>query len=441
MPRCGKPAQNGGNVLKNKSGNKKPVFFVVVIVTVLLSLLAVFGLEIGNFEIKGANQMRFGIDIRGGVEAVYEPKDLDRDPTEAELEAAKTVIETRMDAANITDREVAIDKTSGVIIVRFPWKSDETDFDPQAAVSELGETARLTFRDPDGNVRLEGSDVKKSYTKFDSMNQPEVVLELTSEGQEKFSEVTGELAGTGKPLSIYMDDTLISAPTVKSKITSDTAVIENISTLEEAADLSAKINSGSLPFSLVAKDCQIIAPTLGSGALAVMEKAALLAFAMVCLFMLLYYRLPGLVACIALMLQLVGQLLAVSIPQFTLTLPGIAGIILTMGMGVDANVIVFERIKEELRDGKSFDRSIELGFHRAFTAVFDGNLTTIIVAFVLIIFGSGSILSFGYTLLFGCLMNFISGVAASRMMIRSLSGFKALRNPKYFGVRKVEEQA
>lgn len=430
----GLPASNGGTELKKKS-----VFFIVVIITALLSLLAAKGLKIGNFEIKGADQMRFGIDIRGGVEATYEAKDLDRAPTDDELEAAKTVIETRMDAANITDREVTVDKANGVIIVRFPWKSDETDFDPQAAVSELGETALLTFKDPDGNIVLQGSDVKKSYAKLSSMNQPEVVLELSSEGQTKFTEATGRLVG--KTISIYMDDTLISAPTVSQKITSDTAVIDHITTLEEATDLASKINSGSLPFSLETKNCQIIAPTLGSGALAVMEKAALVAFALVCLFMIFYYRLPGFVACIALVLQAVGQLLALSIPQFTLTLPGIAGIILSMGMGVDANVIVFERLKEELASGKPFDRAIDLGFHRAFSSVFDGNITTIIVAFVLIIFGSGSILSFGYTLLFGCTMNFVSGVAASRMMIRSLSGFKALRKPQYYGVRKVEEQA
>jgi protein-export SecD/SecF family membrane protein len=418
---------------------KKSVFFIVVIITTLLALLAASGLKIGNFEIKGADQMRFGIDIRGGVEATYEPKDLNRAPTDDELEAAKAVIETRMDAANITDREVTIDKTNGVIIVRFPWKSDETDFDPQAAVSELGETAHLTFQDPDGNIVLEGSDVTKSYAKLSSLNQPEVVLELSSEGQTKFSEATGRLIG--KTISIYMDDTLISAPIVNDKITTDTALIDHIGSLDEATALASKINSGSLPFSLETKNCQIIAPTLGSGALSVMERAALLAFALVCLFMIFYYRLPGFVACIALVLQAVGQLLALSIPQFTLTLPGIAGIILSMGMGVDANVIVFERLKEELASGKPFDRAIDLGFHRAFSSVFDGNITTIIVAFVLIIFGSGSILSFGYTLLFGCLMNFVSGVAASRMMIRSLSGFKALRKPQYYGVRKVEDLA
>jgi protein-export membrane protein SecD len=152
--------------------------------------------------------------------------------------------------------------------------------------------------------------------------------------------------------------------------------------------------------------------------------------------MLFYYRLPGVVACIALMLQVAGQLLALSIPQFTLTLPGIAGIILSIGMGVDANVIVSERIKEEMIVGKQLRSSIEAGFHKAFSSVFDGNITVIIVAIVLIILGSGSMLSFGYTLLTGVIMNFVAGITASRLMISSLSMFKPLRKASFFGVRK-----
>jgi protein-export membrane protein SecD len=161
--------------------------------------------------------------------------------------------------------------------------------------------------------------------------------------------------------------------------------------------------------------------------------AGKVAFALVCLFMLFYYRLPGLVACIALVLQVTGQLLALSVPQFTLTLPGIAGLILSIGMGVDANIIVSERIREELNNGKALPRAIETGFARAFSAVFDGNITVIIVAIILMLLGSGSMLSFGYTLLCGVIMNFVAGVTASRLMIRSLSNFKALSKTQYFG--------
>lgn len=413
----------------------KATFFIVALITFGLFALALFGLKIGDFEIKGSEQMRFGIDIRGGVDATFEPKDLDRMPTESELEAARAIIETRMDAANITDRDVTIDKSNGQILVRFPWKSDEADFDPQKAVSELGETARLTFREPDGTVVLEGTDVTKSTAMvLQTTGSPVVNLELSSEGAKKFSEATGRLVG--QPIYIFMDETMISWPTVETQISDGKAIITNMGSAEAATELANKINSGALPFSLVVKNCSIISPSLGSNALSVMVLAGTVAFGAVCLFMLFYYRLPGAVACIALMLQVAGQLLALSVPQFTLTLPGIAGVILSIGMGVDANVIVSERIKEELKTGKTLNAAINAGFHKAFSSVFDGNVTVIIVAVVLIIFGSGSMLSFGYTLLTGVIMNFVAGITASRLMISSLSMHKPLRKTSYFGVGK-----
>ncbi|TEB04837.1 preprotein translocase subunit SecD [Pelotomaculum schinkii] len=416
--------------------NSKRVFFITVLLTAALFCLSIFGLKIGNFWIKGADQMRYGIDIRGGVEATYEPKDLGRAPTENELEAIRTIIETRMDAKNITDRDVTVDKGNGKVIVRFPWKSDETNFDPQKAVSELGETAKLTFRDPDGNVIMEGTDVTKSSAQLSqSDSQPAVALTLSARGADKFAQATGRLIGQN--IDIYMDEALISTAIVQTQITGGNAEITHLESLQAATLLANRINSGSLPYSLIVKNCNIISPTLGSNALAVMVMAGKVAFALVCLFMLIYYRLPGLVACIALTLQVTGQLLALSVPQFTLTLPGIAGLILSIGMGVDANIIISERIKEELNGGKTVLRAIETGFKRAFSAVFDGNVTVVIVAIILIIFGSGSMLSFGYTLLCGVIMNFVAGVTASRLMIRSLSNFKALRQPQYFGAKGV----
>jgi protein-export membrane protein SecD len=178
-----------------------------------------------------------------------------------------------------------------------------------------------------------------------------VVLELTSQGAEKFAEATGRLIG--QTINIYMDETLISWPTVGAQITNGHSQIEHLGSLEAASSLANRINAGSLRFSLTVNNCNIINPTLGSGALDVMVMAGKLAFGLVCLFMLAYYHLPGLVACLALTLQVTGQLLALSVPQFTLTLHGIAGLILSVGMGVDANIIVSERIKEELKAGKT----------------------------------------------------------------------------------------
>ena len=422
--------------MKSKS---KATFWIVFAITVALLFVAIYGIHIGSFNLKGANEMRFGIDIRGGVAATYTPKDLNGTPTADQLEKAKTIIETRMDAQNITDREVTVDDAHGSVIVRFPWKSDDTSFDPQAAIKELGETALLTFKDPDGNVVLEGADVKKSYASTSQSDGSFVVnLELTDDGAKKFSDATGRLVG--KAISIYMDNTEISSPTVQTQITDGSAIITGQKSMKEAKALAEKINAGSLPFAMEANDAQIISPTLGRNALKVMEEAGLLAFLLVCVFMLLYYRLPGFVACIALVLQVVGQLLALSLPQFTLTLPGIAAVILSMGMGVDANVIIAERIKEELNAGKTLRSGISLGFDRAFSAVFDGNITTLIVAVVLIALGSGSLLSFGYSLLTGVLMNFVSGVTASRLMTSSLSEYKALQKPWLYGARRLKAE-
>ncbi len=415
----------------------KYAYILVMLLIVAIALTAVFGINAGPIHIKGMREIRFGIDIRGGVEAVFEPANLDRVPTESELEAARIIMETRMDAQNILDREITVDKNTGHIIIRFPWKSEETDFNPQKAIAELGETARLTFRDPQGNIIVEGKNVKQSKVQLDGKtNQPVVTLEFDEDGAKAFEDATGRLIN--QRISIYMDETLISSPVVTTKITGGNSIISNIESSEEAKSLSDKINSGALPFSLVSKNHSTITPTMGTGALEVMLKAAVIAFAAVCIFMIVYYRLLGVVACFALLLQTAVQMLALSIPQITLTLTGIAGIILSIGMGVDANVIISERIREELNEGKSLGYAIDTGYDKAFSAVFDGNITTIAAAVIMMIFGTGSMLSFGYTLMVGCILNFVSGVTASKIMTRSLSANDMFAKKSLYGM-KVKE--
>lgn len=410
---------------------KKYTFFIIVAIIIGLLILAVFGAP----HVKGAKEMRFGIDIRGGVEAIYEPVDLDRAATSDELNAARSVIETRLDNKNILDREVTIDKKNGRIIVRFPWKSDEAEFIPEKAISELGETARLTFRDSEGNILIEGKDVKSSRAVMDQKtNQYMVSLVFNEEGSKLFEEATAKLIG--QQLFIFMDETYISSPTVNEKISGGEAVINGTFTIDEAQDLAEKISSGALPFSMTATSHNTISPSLGSGALKVMVMAGITAFALICLFMLVFYRLPGFISCIALTLQLAVQILALSVPQFTLTLPGIAGIILSLGMGVDANVIINERIGEELRSGKSLPLALKSGYSRAFASVFDGNITTAIVAIILMALGSGTMLSFGYTLLVGIVLNFVAGIYTTHKLLLSLINFKAFRNIKLYHLPK-----
>ncbi len=412
--------------------NKKITCWITILVIAAITYLSIFGLTIGDFHLAGAGEMRFGIDIRGGVEATYFPKDYDGVPTAEELNSVKSIMEERCDSQNILDREITIDKQRGSVLVRFPWKSDETEFNPEKAIAELGETARLTFRDPSGNVLLEGKNVKHAEYQFDQQSGTHTVaLEFDSEGAKLFEDATGALVG--QTMSIYMDEIMLSAPTVEQKISGGNAVITNIETAEAATKLAYQINSGALPFSLESKNYNAISPTMGNGALNVMVNAGFIAFIIVCLFMLIYYRLPGFVAVFALILQVAGQLLALSVPQFTLTLPGIAAVILSIGMGVDANIITAERIKEEIADGKTVRSAIDSGFHKAFSSVFDGNITVIIVSIILMIFGSGTMLSFGYSLLTGVILNFICGVLTTKLLMKSFSCYAPLRKPSLYG--------
>ena len=422
-----------------RSAINKSTFWITSLLIVAITYVSLFGLTIGEFSIPSAADMRFGIDIRGGVEATYFPKDYKGTPTAEQLNSAKSIIEERCDSQNILDREITVDEDRGSILVRFPWKSDEKNFDPEKAIAELGETALLTFQDPDKNVLVEGKNVKQATAAYDQQSGYYVVqLEFDSEGAKAFETATGKLVG--KQMSIYMDDILIQSPTVNEKISGGQAVITNIGGSDEAVALASKINSGSLPFALESKNYSAISPTLGTEALDVMVWAGLIAFILICIFMVAYYRLPGFVAVFALSLQVAGQLLALSVPQFTLTLPGIAAVILSIGMGVDANIITAERIKEEIAEGKPVRSAIDAGYHKAFSSVFDGNITVIIVAIILMIFGSGTMLSFGYSLLTGVILNFICGVTASKLMTKSLAKYKVLRNPNLYGNGKKNEK-
>lgn len=406
--------------------------WIVLCVTAVFLYAAIFGL---GSDFKGAVDMRFGIDIRGGVEAVFEPEGVTETPSAEDLDAARTVIENRLDAQNILDREVTADKEHGNIIVRFPWKSDEKTFNPEAAIAELGETAKLTFRDSQGNVLVEGKNVAdSSVVKNKQTGEYEVSLEFDKQGAEDFADATEKLVG--QSMGIYMDEEQISNPVVREAIKGGQAVINGMGSQEEAESLSEKINAGALPFSLKTTNYNTISPTLGSGALKAMTTAAATAFILVCIFMILYYRLPGTIACLALVFQMSLQVLALSVPQYTLTLPGIAGLILSLGMAVDANVIISERIGEELQKGSSIRTAVRRGYKNAFSSVLDGNVTTAAVAVILMIFGSGTMLSFGYTLLTGVLINLAAGVWLSRVMLSSVILYPGFQKLKLFRVKK-----
>ena len=412
--------------------NKKTHIWIALGIIAVFLFIAFFGC---GSDIKGIRDMRFGIDIKGGVEAVFEPVGITKKHTPQELEAARNIMEGRLDAKNILDREVTVEKQEGRILVRFPWKSDEKDFDPQQAIAELGETAKLTFRDENNKVLVEGQDVSSSsVVQSRDTRAYEVELHFNKNGTEKFAKATQD--NLGRNIGIYMDDTLISNPVVQQKIEGGEAVINGMASRDEAQALSDKINAGALPFSMKTSNYNTISPTLGGRALTSMVAAAVTAMVLVCLFMSFYYRLPGILSCITLLFQMSLQVLAISVPQYTITLPGIAGLILSAGMAVDANIIISERISEELMHGLSVKAAVKKGYQRAFSSVLDGNLTTAAVAVILMIFGSGTMLSFGYTLLTGVVINLFAGVWMSRTMLTSVVQYEFFKRPSMFRRKK-----
>ena len=453
----------------NRKGKSWPLF-VVAILIVLFSLTAILGVsytygDTKNVYVKGASDIRFGIDIRGGVDVTFMPAD-DVEATEAQMTAAKTVIEDRLVGLGITDYESYVDNNKNRIIVRFPWKNDEADFNPQTAIDEIGTTAKMVFRkgsSATGEEILSGDDVASASAAYNETEGWVVQLKFNSAGASAFATATTELATSNGTISIWLDDNNISTATVNEAITGGEAIIKGNFDQDSASTLANQINSGSLPFALSAESYSTISPSLGAKSLDVMVQAGIIAFILVAILMIVRYRLPGTIAVISLMGQAAATLAVVSgyftvFPGSTLTLPGIAGIILGIGMGVDANVITAERIKEELSKNKTLEGAVNSGFKMGLTPIIDGNVTIVIVAAILMgAFGptdgfwakvfnpiffwfgpstAGTIYSFGFTLLTSVLLNFVFGVWATRVMIRGAVHFKPLRKAWLFGGKK-----
>ena len=453
----------------NKKGKSWPLF-VVAILIVVFSLTAIFGVsyqygDTKNIYIKGASDIRFGIDIRGGVDVTFMPAG-DVDATPEQMTAAKTVIEDRLVGLGITDYESYVDSNKDRIIVRFPWKTGEADFNPQTAIDEIGTTAKMVFRKgstADGEEILSGDDVTSANAAYNETEGWVVQLKFNSAGAAAFADATTEQAANKGTISIWLDDKNISTATVDEAITGGEAIIKGNFDQDSASTLANQINSGALPFALSAESYSTISPSLGAKSLEVMVLAGIIAFALVAVMMIVRYRLPGTIATISLFGQVVATLAVVSgyftvFPGSTLTLPGIAGIILGIGMGVDANVITAERIKEELAKNKTLPAAVKSGFKMGLTPIIDGNVTIVIVAAILMgAFGptdgfwakvfnpiffwfgpstAGTVYSFGFTLLTSVLLNFVFGVWATRVMIRGAVHCKALRNPWLYGGKK-----
>ena len=410
-------------------------FAIVVIIIAFLAYIAAFGLQIGDAQIHKVfdkeNGIKRGIDLAGGSALLFEAADEDIKVTDADIQAAQEVLRTRLAAQGYTEATVA-KQGDARIKVEIPGE------DIKNAEELLGKTAKLVFADHEGNVVLEGSEVKGAKAEYgtisDGTSAYKVVLTFTNEGTKKFSEATGRISqlGDGKNIiSIVLDDAVVSAPRVSQQITESECYIEGDFTSEEAKTLASQIQGGKLPFSLKLAESRTIGATLGEKALDNSLTAALIGLILVIIFMIIMYRMCGFIASISLIGYVSIVALILGALHINLTLPGIAGVILTIGTAVDANVIIFERVKEELSNGKTIRASIDAGFHRAFTAILDSNVTTVIAAVVLYVFGTGTIQSFAVTLFIGTVVSMFTAIVVTRFLLRQLIGFN-LKNPKLY---------
>ena len=347
------------------------------------------------------------------------------------MRLATTLIQNRLDRKNWTEAEVSR-QGNNRIRVEIPGVADA-----ESAIEELGKTAQLTFMDESGNVLLDGSmieDAKKEVgsVRSDSGSQPYVALKFNEEGKQKFADATKN--NIGKRILIVMDNDVISAPTVNSEITDGEAMITGGFTGDSAQELADLIKEGAMPFDLSVMEMNNIGARLGANAIETSLKSAVVGVALVLLFMLLVYRVGGFAADWALVIYMGLEVAVLSLFNVTLTLPGIAGVILSVGMAVDANVIIFERFKEEVSSGKTMRSAVKTSFSRALPAILDGNVTTLIAAAILYFMGTGTIKGFSITLIIGIVLSMFTAVVITRLIIMGIIGL-GINKQSYFAVK------
>ena len=401
----------------------------------LLMLLVAIGLSILSYRGIGAegkfsvSQIEQGLDLSGGVDIVYEA---DQEfVTEAEMNAAISLLQGRLDWNGWTEAEVAREGSKR-IRVQIPGVENAEE-----AIEQIGQTAQLSFVDSTGKVLLTGDMVAAAEKQVGAVDEnspsmPYVALEFNEEGKKLFAEATE--ANIGKVIHIVMDDEIISSPVVQTAITDGQAMITGQFSGEEAEELASLIRAGSLPFDLNVLQMKNVGARLGADALSGGVKAGFVGVALVLIFMIGKYKLLGLAADWALVIYIGLELVLLSLFHVTLTLPGIAGLVLSIGMAVDANIVIFARIKEELISGNTLRVSIRNGFKRATPAILDGNVTTLIAAIILFFLGSGTIKGFATTLMIGIILSMFTALFITRLIVKGLMQ-AGVHNPKYYGLR------
>lgn len=354
-----------------------------------------------------------------------------------DMEATIAVLNKRVNNLGLTE---PIIQREGERRIRIELASDPNnpDQNERSILELIGKTALLEFRNSEGKTVLTGANLKNAQAAYQpdelGRNAPVVALEFDKEGAEIFAELTA--SHLGKAIPIYLDGEQISAPQVRNIITDGKAVITGVGTIQEAAELAGLLRSGALPLELRQLEVRSVGPTLGTDSLTRSLWAGLIGMGLVMLFMIGFYRLPGLVASFAMVAYVVMVLGAMVGLNAVLTLPGIAGFILTIGMAVDANVIIFERMKEELMLGKTPRASVISGFHKSFSSIFDSNITTLIAAGILFRFGTGPVRGFAVTLSIGIIVSMFTALVVTRIMLFNLVNSNVIKRNWLLGVNK-----
>lgn len=416
---------------------KKKIIYSIIILALLfgMSYVAIFGMKDGYGSI---GQIKQGLDLAGGVSITYEIQE----DNPSDQDVSDTIYKLQQRVTNYSTEAEVYKEGGNRITVEIP---DVTD--ANAILEELGQPGTLMFLDSDGYTKfsngeectplLTGSDVKNAVAGADtsqsSTSKYVVSLEFNDEGKQKFADATS--ANVGKIIYIVYDGKVVSAPRVNEAITGGSAQIDGMSSYDEANTLASYVRIGAMPLELKEMRSQVVGAKLGETAIQTSLLAGAIGLAILCLFMIIAYRVPGVAACIALVIYVALDIFILSVYEITLTLSGIAGIVLSIGMAVDANVVIFSRIREEIGAGKSVDAAIEQGFKKAMSAVVDGNVTTIIAALVLYLRGSGSVKGFAVTLGIGVVLSMFTALVISKTIVRLLYNFGCKSEKLYGSVR------
>ncbi len=413
---------------------RKGIFSLIALlaVTAFVIYTAIFGL--GSDASGSMADINLGLDLRGGVSITYEA--VEENPSQQSMEDTKDKLQDRVE--NYSTESQVYMEGSNRITIDIPGATDANEI-----LKELGEPGTLIFctdaNDPEGTMVMDGNDIENAQGYMNSQttdsNQRYIVqLTLTDEGQQKFADITGELAETSGVLYIVYDGEVVSAPRCEERIDSKNCEISGMSSLDEANKLASTIRIGALPVELRELRSSVVGARLGEEAVQTSLMAGAIGLVIIIVFMIVLYRMPGVAASIALLLYtgLIIVLLGAFNEEITLTLPGIAGIILSIGMAVDANVIIFTRIREEIGLGRTVNAAIKAGFSKALSAIIDGNVTTLIAAAVLYIVGSGTVRGFAQTLALGIVLSMITALFVTRALVNAFYAL-GMQSEKFYG--------